>query len=219
MSTNRSKDRSSLCSFTFVDGRHCRTSECGGLVYLASCSGGSSDPPARGRERLGGVKLRVRKADVDSAASLLGQGIPGKFERQASSLTIPFVCPRVRRAAVRVRLWRSFYGVGTKRKKVVPELPPSETTSPTAKKENHRENHRQDRNFLCSRRSFSIGGARARKHGSTCASRPRIQFAGGFLGRFVLARQLSGIVRHYHHRLDRCLWACRPCRGGRHNYI
>ncbi len=24
MSTNRSKDRSSLCSFTFVDGRHCR---------------------------------------------------------------------------------------------------------------------------------------------------------------------------------------------------
>jgi len=25
MSTNRSKDRSSLCSFTFVDGRHCRT--------------------------------------------------------------------------------------------------------------------------------------------------------------------------------------------------
>ena len=25
MSTNRSKDRSSLCSFTFADGRHCRT--------------------------------------------------------------------------------------------------------------------------------------------------------------------------------------------------
>jgi hypothetical protein len=24
MSTNRSKDRSSLCAFTFVDGRHCR---------------------------------------------------------------------------------------------------------------------------------------------------------------------------------------------------
>jgi len=24
MSTNRSKDRSSLCSFMFVDGRHCR---------------------------------------------------------------------------------------------------------------------------------------------------------------------------------------------------
>jgi hypothetical protein len=24
MSTNRSKDRSSLCSLTFVDGRHCR---------------------------------------------------------------------------------------------------------------------------------------------------------------------------------------------------
>src|SRR5229473_2126863 len=73
MSTNRSKDRSSLCSFTFVDGRHCRTLECGGLVYpeprraaafeakapaiptsarsTPGCSGGSSDPPARGRER------------------------------------------------------------------------------------------------------------------------------------------------------------------------
>jgi hypothetical protein len=33
MSTNRSKDRSSLCSFTFADGRQCRTLECGGLVY------------------------------------------------------------------------------------------------------------------------------------------------------------------------------------------
>ncbi len=77
MSTNRSKDRSSLCSFTFADGRHCRTLECGGLVYpvypdhrgeprragafeakapaiptsarstSVGCSGGSSDPPAR----------------------------------------------------------------------------------------------------------------------------------------------------------------------------
>ncbi len=73
MSTNRSKDRSSLCSFTFADGRQCRTLECGGLVYpeprraaafeakapaiptsarsTPGCSGGSSDPPARGRER------------------------------------------------------------------------------------------------------------------------------------------------------------------------
>ncbi len=32
MSTNRSKDRSSLCSFTFADGRQCRTLECGGLA-------------------------------------------------------------------------------------------------------------------------------------------------------------------------------------------
>src|SRR6266852_8767033 len=32
MSTNRSKDRSSLCSFPFADGRHCRTLECGGLA-------------------------------------------------------------------------------------------------------------------------------------------------------------------------------------------
>src|SRR5713101_7562719 len=32
MSTNRSKDRSSLCSFTFVDGRYCRTLDCGGLA-------------------------------------------------------------------------------------------------------------------------------------------------------------------------------------------
>ncbi len=70
MSTNRSKDRSSLCSFTFADGRQCRTLECGGLVYPeprraaafeakapaiptsarstpVGCSGGSSDPPAR----------------------------------------------------------------------------------------------------------------------------------------------------------------------------
>ncbi len=30
--SNRSKDRSSLCSFTFVDGRHCRTLDCGGLA-------------------------------------------------------------------------------------------------------------------------------------------------------------------------------------------
>jgi hypothetical protein len=32
MSTNRSNDRASLCSFTFADGRHCRTLECGGLA-------------------------------------------------------------------------------------------------------------------------------------------------------------------------------------------
>src|SRR5712691_7213488 len=32
MSTNRSKDRPSLCSFMFVDGRHCRTLDCGGLA-------------------------------------------------------------------------------------------------------------------------------------------------------------------------------------------
>ena len=33
MSTHRSNDRSSLCSFTFADARHCLTLECGGLVY------------------------------------------------------------------------------------------------------------------------------------------------------------------------------------------
>jgi hypothetical protein len=50
MSTNRSKDRFSLCSFTFADGRQCRTpgprirtSACS----TVSCSGGSSDPLAR----------------------------------------------------------------------------------------------------------------------------------------------------------------------------
>jgi hypothetical protein len=67
MSTNRSKERSSLCSFTFADGRHCRTLECGGLAAAfeaealaiptsarstpASCSGGSSDRHRDGRER------------------------------------------------------------------------------------------------------------------------------------------------------------------------
>jgi hypothetical protein len=32
MSTNRSNDRASLCSFTFADGRQCRALECGGLA-------------------------------------------------------------------------------------------------------------------------------------------------------------------------------------------
>jgi hypothetical protein len=36
MSTNRSKDRSSLCAFTFVDGRRCRTPRQTGHPYLCA---------------------------------------------------------------------------------------------------------------------------------------------------------------------------------------
>jgi hypothetical protein len=36
MSTNRSKDRSSLCSFTFADGRQCRTPRRAGHPYLCA---------------------------------------------------------------------------------------------------------------------------------------------------------------------------------------
>src|SRR5260370_36740751 len=36
MSTNRSKDRSSLCSFMFVDGRHCRIPRRVGHPYLCA---------------------------------------------------------------------------------------------------------------------------------------------------------------------------------------
>jgi hypothetical protein len=36
MSTNRSKDRSSLCSFTFADGRQCRTPRQVGHPYLCA---------------------------------------------------------------------------------------------------------------------------------------------------------------------------------------
>jgi hypothetical protein len=36
MSTNRSKDRASLCSFTFVDGRRCRTPRRAGHPYLCA---------------------------------------------------------------------------------------------------------------------------------------------------------------------------------------
>src|SRR5258707_4480235 len=36
MSTNRSKDRSSLCSFMFVDGRHCRIPRQLGHPYLCA---------------------------------------------------------------------------------------------------------------------------------------------------------------------------------------
>jgi hypothetical protein len=42
MSTNRSKDRSSLCSFMFVDGHPYLC-----VFHAVSCSGGSSDPSAR----------------------------------------------------------------------------------------------------------------------------------------------------------------------------
>ena len=38
MSTNRSKDRSSLCSFTFAAGRHCRTLECGAITLRGLCA-------------------------------------------------------------------------------------------------------------------------------------------------------------------------------------
>ncbi len=44
MSTNRSKDRSSLCSFPFADGRHCRTLECGGLPPLSRLKPRPSTP-------------------------------------------------------------------------------------------------------------------------------------------------------------------------------
>ena len=37
MSTHRSNDRSSLCSFTFAAGRHCRTLECGAITLRALC--------------------------------------------------------------------------------------------------------------------------------------------------------------------------------------
>jgi hypothetical protein len=36
MSTNRSKDRASLCSFTFADGRHCRIPRQVGHPYLCA---------------------------------------------------------------------------------------------------------------------------------------------------------------------------------------
>ena len=36
MSTNRSNDRASLCSFTFAGGRHCRTPRQTGHPYLCS---------------------------------------------------------------------------------------------------------------------------------------------------------------------------------------
>jgi len=36
MSTNRSNDRASLCSFTFADGRHCRTPRQIGHPYLSA---------------------------------------------------------------------------------------------------------------------------------------------------------------------------------------
>ena len=38
MSTNRSKDRSSLCSFSVADARHCRTLECGAITLRALCA-------------------------------------------------------------------------------------------------------------------------------------------------------------------------------------
>ena len=38
MSTHRSNDRSSLCSFTFAAGRHCRTLECGAITLRALCA-------------------------------------------------------------------------------------------------------------------------------------------------------------------------------------
>ncbi len=40
MSTNRSNDRSSLCSFTFADGRHCRTPRRAGHPYLCAFHAG-----------------------------------------------------------------------------------------------------------------------------------------------------------------------------------
>ncbi|HEV1996301.1 MAG TPA: hypothetical protein VGR03_18345, partial [Candidatus Acidoferrum sp.] len=36
MSTNRSKDRSRLCAFTFADGRRCRTPRCAGHPHLCA---------------------------------------------------------------------------------------------------------------------------------------------------------------------------------------
>jgi hypothetical protein len=36
MSTNRSEDRASLCSFTFVDGRRCRTPRRDGHLHLCT---------------------------------------------------------------------------------------------------------------------------------------------------------------------------------------
>jgi hypothetical protein len=36
MSTHRSKDRSSLCSFTFVDGSHCRIPRQAGHPYICA---------------------------------------------------------------------------------------------------------------------------------------------------------------------------------------
>ncbi len=88
MSTHHSKDRSSLCSFTFVDGRHCRTPRRVGHPYLCafhavSCSGGSSDPPARWPRAPGVIPSVARDlllavvAAVFRPASAMAASAPG----------------------------------------------------------------------------------------------------------------------------------------------
>src|ERR1700687_979737 len=80
--SNRSKDRSDLCSFTFVDGRRCRIPRRPDHPYLCAfptCSGGSSAPPARWpRAPLSPIRqLRVRlrsvKPKTASTLAYLGQ--------------------------------------------------------------------------------------------------------------------------------------------------
>jgi hypothetical protein len=86
MSTNRSKDRSSLCSFMYVDGRHCRIPRRVDHPYLCAfptCSGGSSDPSARRpRARLNAWKRRVGARRRDIAVSFLLRGFT--LSRQVS---------------------------------------------------------------------------------------------------------------------------------------
>ncbi len=52
MSTNRSNDRASLCSFTFVDGRHCRTPRTAPLRLPRVVVAGLQTRQRDGRERL-----------------------------------------------------------------------------------------------------------------------------------------------------------------------
>ena len=91
MSTNRSKDRSSLCSFTFVDGRRCRMPRRPGHPYLCAFHAGKEAQALAGLQAAQDIAYHlsgeyVSACDLNSALGRLFSAVAqGHIKPKAAS--------------------------------------------------------------------------------------------------------------------------------------
>jgi hypothetical protein len=103
MSTNRSKDRSSSCSFTFADGRRCRTPRQTGHPYLGAFHAHKEAQALAGEEagkdiayHLSGSYLSA--CDLSSALGRLFSAVAQGQVKPKTASTLAYLggCPRRR---------------------------------------------------------------------------------------------------------------------------
>src|SRR6266404_2644643 len=98
MSTNRSKDRSSLCSFTFTDGRHCRIPRRAAHPYLCAFHARKEAQALAGQEagqdiayHLSGVY--VSACDLSSALGRLFSAVAQGQLKPKTASTLAYLGP------------------------------------------------------------------------------------------------------------------------------